>query len=58
MKAAAENLQRFDAEYADELRTVNGQIFILIALTYLTLEELASGEANSRIQQTINQVMF
>ncbi|ARV58831.1 hypothetical protein BZZ01_09440 [Nostocales cyanobacterium HT-58-2] len=56
VKAAAENLQRFDAKYADELRTVNGQTFILIALTYLTLEELASVEANSRIQKTINHL--
>ena len=58
VKAAAENLQRFDAENAEQLRTVNGQISILVALTYLTLEELASDEASSRIQQTINQVMF
>ncbi|KAB8315327.1 hypothetical protein SD81_035540 [Tolypothrix campylonemoides VB511288] len=56
VKAAAENLERFDAEYADELRTVNGQTFMLMALTYLTLEELASDEANSRIQKTINQL--
>ena len=56
VKAAAENLQRFDADHADELRTLNGQPLMLLALTYLTLEELADQEANSRIQKTIDQL--
>lgn len=56
VKAAAENLQRFDGDRADELRTLNGQPLMLIALTYLTLEELASQEANLRIQNTIDQL--
>lgn len=56
VKAAAENLQRFNAEYADRLNTLTGQTFMLIALTYLTLEELASHESNSRIYKTIDEL--
>ncbi|GAA6623365.1 DUF7005 family protein [Scytonema sp. NUACC26] len=56
VKDAAENLQRFDAEYAVKLKTLNGQIFMLMALTYLTLEELASLEASLYIQTTIEQL--
>jgi hypothetical protein len=56
VKAAAENLQRFNAEYADELSTLTGQTVMLLALTYLTLEELASHESNSRIHKTIDEL--
>ncbi|MBW4450421.1 MAG: hypothetical protein KME38_27230 [Spirirestis rafaelensis WJT71-NPBG6] len=56
VKAAAENLQRFDTDYASELRDINIQPLMLIALTYLTLEELASKEANFRIQQTLEEL--
>ena len=38
----AKNLERFDAEHADELRVPDGQALMLMALTDLTLEELAS----------------
>lgn len=54
VKAAAENLEHFDADHAGELRTFNGQILMLVALIYLTLEELASLEANFRIQKIVN----
>lgn len=53
VKAAAENLQQFDAS---ELRTINSQTLMLVALTHLTLEELASLEANSLIQKILNQL--
>lgn len=56
VKAAAENLERFDADHADELRTLNGQPLMLVALTYLTLEELADKEANSYLQKLINEL--
>ncbi|MEH1870154.1 DUF7005 family protein [Nostoc sp.] len=56
VKAAAENLESFDAKYANELRTLNAQPLILMALTYLTLEELASQEANSLLLTTIDQL--
>ena len=44
VKAAVENLERFDTEYTNELRSHNKQPLILMALTHLTLEELASQE--------------
>lgn len=56
VKNAAINLQKFDTQYSDKLRTVNGQTVMLMALTCLTLEELASQEANVRIQNTINEL--
>ena len=56
VKAAAENLERFDAEHAGELRSLNGQTLMLVALTYLTLEELASLEANSCLLKTLDQL--
>jgi hypothetical protein len=56
VKIAVENLESFDAARAEELRTLNGQILMLVALAYLTLEELASQEANSRLQKTIDEL--
>ncbi|MBC6430125.1 hypothetical protein FM036_04420 [Nostoc sp. HG1] len=56
VKSAAENLERFDTEHGSELRTLNSQPIMLIALTYLTLEELADSEANSYIQKIIDQL--
>ena len=58
VKAAAENLECFDVNHANELSTPNGQTLMLVALTYLTLEELASGEANSRIHQTLEELQL
>lgn len=56
VKAAAENLERFDADHAGELRTLYGQTLMVMALTYLTLEELASLEANSRLLKIIDEL--
>ncbi|MHC5732658.1 MAG: DUF7005 family protein, partial [Nostoc sp.] len=56
VKAAAENLECFDSKYAKELRTINAQPMMLMALTYLTLEELASQEANSLLLKTIEEL--
>lgn len=56
VKAAAENLERFDADHAGELRTLNDQTLMLVALTYLTLEELASLEVHSRLQKTLDEM--
>ncbi len=55
VKSAAENLERFDAEHGGELKTLNSQPIMLIALTYLTLEELADSEAHSYIQKILDQ---
>ncbi|WP_363318112.1 hypothetical protein [Nostoc sp. NMS4] len=57
VKAAAENLQCFHAEYATKLTDTNIQPLMLMALTYLTLEELASKEANSIIQQHLDTLL-
>ena len=56
VKSAAENLERFDAEHGGELRTLNSQPIMLIALTYLTLEELAGSQAHSYIQKVLDQL--
>ena len=53
MKAAAENLERFDAEHTDKLRDSNIQPLMLTSLTYLTLEELASLQAKCRLQENL-----
>ncbi|MBD2243796.1 hypothetical protein [Nostoc sp. FACHB-888] len=55
VKSAAENLERFDAEHGGGLRTLNSQPIMLIALTYLTLEELADSQAHSYIQKILDQ---
>ena len=52
--AGAKNLGRFDAEHADELRHRDGQALMLMALTDLTLEELASEGAGLFIQSAID----
>lgn len=56
VRAAAENLQRFDTDNAQELSTLKGQVLMLVTLTALTLEELAAPEANACLQKTMNQV--
>jgi hypothetical protein len=53
IKAAAENLEYFDASQASELKTANNQVLILVALTDLTLEELASKEGIYHLRKTI-----
>lgn len=57
VKAAAENLQFFHVEYVSQLRDANIQPLILMALTQLTLEELADKSAEFRIQKTLNKYL-
>jgi hypothetical protein len=54
IKKAAENLEKFDHQYFNQNRTFMDNIFILISLTSLTLEELASPEATSLLEQGFN----
>ena len=54
--AAADNLERFDAEYTSKLTDTNIQPLMLMGLTYLTVEELASLEATFRIQQILDKL--
>lgn len=53
IKAAAENLEYFDASQASELKTANNQVLTLLALTDLTLEELASKEGIHHLQKNM-----
>ncbi|MEH1770616.1 DUF7005 family protein [Nostoc sp.] len=53
---AALNLERFDAEYIDELSIGNERILLAIALTYLTLEELASQEITTKLMTILEQL--
>ncbi|MHC5763256.1 DUF7005 family protein [Nostoc sp.] len=58
VKSAAENLQHFHAKNASKLTDINIQPLMLMTLTYLTLEELASVEAHFRIQQILDRQIF
>jgi hypothetical protein len=55
VKTAAENLQRFHTKNVSKLADINIQPLMLMTLTYLTLEELASLEAHFRIQQILER---
>ena len=56
VKKAAENLERLDVECRDELLNLKEKTSRLIAITYLTLEELASDDAVSLLQQALAKV--
>ncbi|MBD2342610.1 DUF7005 family protein [Anabaena subtropica] len=56
VKAAAENLQQFHIKYVQNHTSLNNQPLILIALCYLTLEELATTEASSHIHNILNKL--
>ncbi|MFS0519417.1 DUF7005 family protein [Nostoc sp. UIC 10607] len=58
VKFAAENLQHFHTKNASRLTDINIQPLMLMTLTYLTLEELASVEAHFRIQQILDKQIF
>jgi len=51
--AAARNLEQYDGDHADELRTPGQQARLLIALTRLTLEELAGDDLDRRIESAL-----
>jgi len=55
VKAAAENLERFDADNSSKVRTPQGQSLLLVGLTHLTLEELAS-QAAPRPQKLLDEL--
>ena len=54
--AAAQNLEQFDRKYAAELKLSQNQPLMAIALTYLTLEELASDQAIYRLQTIFQEL--
>ena len=51
VKSAAENLERCDRVYAQQFRTTEEKTIVLMALTSLTMEELASSQAEQRLTQ-------
>lgn len=54
--AAAKNLEYFDRKYSQELKQSENQPLMVIALTYLTLEELASDQAFARLQTVFREL--
>ena len=57
VKAAAENLERFDRTYRQSASTSGSEIAILIALTTLRLEELASGQGVELIETAVDSAL-
>jgi hypothetical protein len=56
VKNASQNLQQFEIKHKDKLITVNDQKLMLIALSFLTLEELASEQACLYIEKAIDNL--
>jgi len=56
VKAAAENLEQFDLRYGSQFRSPIDRLWLVMGLTNLTLEELASAEMISRIQTTLAEM--
>ena len=56
VKAAAENIEYFDRYCRSQLLKTQNQPLMLIALTHLTMEELASDEAFERLQMIFQQL--
>ncbi|WP_330202614.1 DUF7005 family protein [Cyanobacterium sp. DS4] len=54
VKTAAENLEKFHNKYFDSTPTEEESISLLMALTTLTLEELASNDFETLVQESIN----
>jgi hypothetical protein len=54
VKAAAENLERFDREHGRSARGAEAHIGLLATLTQLTLEELALPDASDRIARRLH----
>ncbi|WP_019503682.1 hypothetical protein [Pleurocapsa sp. PCC 7319] len=54
--AAAKNLEHFDRKYAKELKLSSNQPLMLMALTHLTLEELASDQAVVRLETIFHRL--
>jgi hypothetical protein len=56
VQKAAENLERFDMTHCKIMQTLQGRAVALMALTYLTLEELASDEAMKFLEYALRKV--
>lgn len=53
--SAAENLESIESKHREEMGTLSGRSFFLMALTYLTIEELASDEAVSLMGEALER---
>ena len=56
VKKAAVNLERFDTIHYKIMQTLQGRALALMALTYLTLEELASQDALPLLERALAEV--
>jgi hypothetical protein len=54
VKKASENLERFDHQYATRLASPEAQARFVLALTHLTIEELASPDFGEEMLQTVS----
>jgi hypothetical protein len=55
VKAAAENLEQFEQKYRQQMKTRQEEVQILMALTTLRLEELASEQGVLRLEKAVNE---
>jgi hypothetical protein len=55
VKNAAEALERFHSDHWEEISDASGRTIMIIALTALTLEDLASDDAVNRIEEVYSQ---
>ncbi len=61
VKSAAESIECFDQQYSGQRLSLSEQVSILIGLTTLTLEELASAEGKSALSDAVShqrQLLF
>ncbi|MBW4590647.1 hypothetical protein G7B40_010595 [Aetokthonos hydrillicola Thurmond2011] len=54
VKSAAENIECFDQQYSGQQRSLSEQVSILLALTTLTLEELASVQGKALLEAAVS----
>jgi len=58
LKSASENLESFDLENSESIRGQVGKTWMLMALAQLTLEELASRDADYFLHLALNNVRY
>lgn len=58
LKQASENLEQFATTFAQELADCSLQMLSLVALTYLTLEQLAAANGSLQLTQTWQQLQL
>lgn len=56
VKNSAENLEKFDSDLSEKLEVAERKSFILISLTHLTMEELASKDSYALVENLVNKL--